>query len=471
MKDERERTAGEEPENSAQEQETGTQIPENSTQTPETIEIPEQVEEVDTSFMQEEIKTPPVSRRQLLRRMGELAFIGAVFGTVACIFFVLIEPLMNHLLYPQEETVQEVILPEETAQEELTPEEMQEKDREKEEQLLREEIDRVLSQTPMDATEYQRVYGGLQALARERSSSLATVTAISAEGDWLDVENRRRSGAVGIVVGKSSKRIRVAVLRQNLSADDKIEVQFAGGVMASGEILGKDAQTGIAVLGVSTEDMTKEELAGITAAPIHEGPAEELAGQPVIAVGSPAGAQSVSFGVITGASGTLPLYDASYVQITTDIYGSTGASGFLLDLDGRFVGIIDMAHRRSDMPNSLTAIDLSQLKPLFTALSDGRVKAYLGVQAADVPPEIRKEQSMPEGVYVSGLAADSPAMNSALQKGDLISAVNDQQISDCAGLEQALYGVEAGQNVSLRIRRRNGNAYTDMTISLEAGAW
>ncbi len=434
-------------------------------------QIQETVPEVDTAFMQEEIKTPPVSRRQLLRRLGELAFIGAVFGTVACIIFVLIEPLINHLLYPREETVQEITLPEETAQEELTPEEMQEKDREKEEELLREEISRILSQEPMDATEYQRVYGGMRALAAEHRSSLASVTVTSAEGDWLDEENRRRSGSVGIVIGKSSARIRVAVLRQGLSSEDHIEVQFAEGVRAEAQILGRDAQTGIIVLGISTEGMTKEELAGITAAPLHEGAPEDLAGVPVIAVGNPAGADSVSYGVITGASETLPFYDAAYTQLVTDIYGSTGASGFLLDLSGEFVGIIDMAHKRGDMPNSLTAMSISQLKSLFSALSQGRNRVYLGIRAADVPDQIRKDQSMPEGVYVSGLAEDSPARDSALQSGDLITAVNDKNIRTCAELEQSLYDLEEGQNVALRIRRRNGNAYTDMTVSIQAGQW
>ena len=437
-------------------------------------EIPEEVQEIDTGFMREEIKTPPVSRRQMLKRLLEMAVVGAVFGAVACIIFLLLEPLINRALFPQEETtVQEITLPEETAQEELTPEEMQEKEREKEEEetarreaLIKEEIDHVLAEMPMDPSEYQRVYSGMKKLADEKRGSFVQVSVIRSDTDWLDSVYEQKGNVSGAVISKNSGEIEVLVLRTGLAQEERIEVQFNGGVTAEAHLLGEDRETGISVLGVSPEGMTKEQLAGITAAALSDTQPDDLTGVPVIAVGNPAGVGSMAFGVINGTSAHLDLYDADFQQLTTDIYGSSSASGFLMDLDGQTVGIVDMKHKRSDMPNSLTALSIAQLKPLITALSKGQTKVYLGIRGTDIPEAVRKEQDMPNGVYIAGTATDSPAMNSGMQTGDIITAAEGKEISCYADLIPVLYELEPGQSAGFEIRRKSGNGYQTMTLTV-----
>ena len=61
--------------------------------------------------------------------MGVVALLAAVFGTVACLFFLLLEPGINRMLNP-EEKVTGVTYPEEKPEDELTPEEMREKEEE-----------------------------------------------------------------------------------------------------------------------------------------------------------------------------------------------------------------------------------------------------------------------------------------------------------------------------------------------------
>ena len=73
-------------------------------------------------FLQEEIKKRPLNRKKMMRRMMMTAIMAAVFGAVACLFFLLLEPIFNRVLYP-EEAVTGVSYPEETETEELTPEE------------------------------------------------------------------------------------------------------------------------------------------------------------------------------------------------------------------------------------------------------------------------------------------------------------------------------------------------------------
>ena len=74
-------------------------------------------------FLQEEIKKRPLNRKKMMRRMTTIAVMAAVFGAVACLFFLLLEPIFNRILYP-EDAVTGVTYPEETETEEMTPEEM-----------------------------------------------------------------------------------------------------------------------------------------------------------------------------------------------------------------------------------------------------------------------------------------------------------------------------------------------------------
>ena len=77
----------------------------------------------DIGFLQEEIKKRPRNRKKMMRQMMTIAIMAAVFGAVACLFFLLLEPIFTRMLYP-EEAVTGVTYPEETEIEELTPEEM-----------------------------------------------------------------------------------------------------------------------------------------------------------------------------------------------------------------------------------------------------------------------------------------------------------------------------------------------------------
>ena len=153
------------------------------------------------------------------------------------------------------------------------------------------------------------------------------------------------------------------------------------------------------------------------------------------------------------------------MQITTDIYGSKQASGFLINLRGDVVGIIDSYHSRQDLPGILCGIGISETKPLIEKLSSGGKKAFLGVQCTDVPADIRERLSIPEGAYISEVADDSPAMNAGLQKGDVITNMGDEEIFVSAALSRVLLENEAGTELTITLMRPSGEGYTEMEIT------
>lgn len=75
----------------------------------------------DFEFLQERIKEHPVNKKKLLRRTITTASLAVLFGVLACLSFLLLEPVLNNWLYPEEEP-EVVTFPQE--KNEMLPEDM-----------------------------------------------------------------------------------------------------------------------------------------------------------------------------------------------------------------------------------------------------------------------------------------------------------------------------------------------------------
>lgn len=75
----------------------------------------------DFEFLQERIKERPINKKKLLKRTIITASMAVLFGLLACLSFLLLEPVLNNWLYPEEEP-EMVTFPQE--QNEMLPEDM-----------------------------------------------------------------------------------------------------------------------------------------------------------------------------------------------------------------------------------------------------------------------------------------------------------------------------------------------------------
>ena len=58
----------------------------------------ENINQDNTDFMKETIKQRPINRRKLVRRTLLTAAMAVIFGLVACVTFLLLEPVINNKL-------------------------------------------------------------------------------------------------------------------------------------------------------------------------------------------------------------------------------------------------------------------------------------------------------------------------------------------------------------------------------------
>jgi hypothetical protein len=85
----------------------------------------------------------------------------------------------------------------------------------------------------------------------------------------------------------------------------------------------------------------------------------------------------------------------------------------------------------------------------------GLAGGYLGVRLTDLTPELRTHFGVGEdnGVMISKVMDDSPAWRAGLEVGDIITAVDSQEVGSGGSLARAIRSREEGDQVSLEVWR------------------
>ena len=171
----------------------------------------------NTEFMREKIKQRPINRKKLLRRTIITVSLAAVFGLVACITFLILEPVINNALYPEEKP-KTVSFPEESASDELQPEQMYANEAAIEAQAAasaqysaevstEKEVQQAISSYSFDASDYSEMYTSLHKTAVEASKSIVTVTGVTSDTDWIN-DAYEKSGSYDVNTDAKLKKHR-----------------------------------------------------------------------------------------------------------------------------------------------------------------------------------------------------------------------------------------------------------------------
>lgn len=446
--------------------------------------MPDKEQQGQSDFMIEKIKQRPINRKKLLRRTILTASMAVIFGLIACVTFLVLEPVINNWLYP-EEGPQTVVFPEDP--EEMSPEDMlaenlptespspspsPEPDPEPEGTVLsQEQIEEILSGVVLDKESYKEIYSAMSAYTAELEQYMVTVTAVTSNIDWFSNVQESRSQTSGIIVNNNGKELLILADATMLKAAESMTLIFHNGEQASAQIKQMDSYTGLAILSVPLSELPagidKESLVYPA---IGSSNSSRLTGTPVIAMGSPMGASnSVGYGMITWASYIYSLPDRNYKILQTDISGSKNASGVLFNLDGQIVGIITGNKTNSDIDDVIYAYGITDLIRIMNKMSNSNKVAYLGISGIDVTSEANRVQGVPFGGFVTKVDMNSPAMLAGIQQGDVITGINDRDVAVFQDYTSALMLFEPGQTVTVTVMRQSQEEYKEMNFTIEVG--
>ena len=432
----------------------------------------------EITFLQEKIKERPVNKAKLVRRTALTAAMAMVFGLVACVTFLLLEPVINRIIYP-EEKAEVVRFPEE--EQEVNPEDMAAD--EEELQIIREEEaaesnpDGVAGEageeiSPEEAAKalllenYQEMYTVLGELRAEVEKSIVSVAAVTSDVNWLNDTLENTGVTSGLIVADNGRELLILAAYSALKDADSILVAF-GAKKKEATLKEVDHATGLAVVAVPLQALDEREREKIAYAALGSSAGHSLVGRPVMAVGSPVGiGGSACYGIVTSQGAVLGLADSRYRLLTTDIYGSRNASGVLANMKGEIVGVLYNAYEGNDMLNGLCGIGISELKRTIEKLSNGEKMAYLGTRGVDIEAATYQEYGMPRGAYVTNVDMDSPAMQAGLQNGDIITKADGADIVSYSDFANLLMRSQVGQNMKLTVARQRQGEYQEMTLTV-----
>lgn len=445
---------------------------------------PDRPEETDGSgsqseFMIEKIKERPVNKKKLIRRTVTTAAMAVIFGMIACVTFLILEPVISNWLYPEEEPAP-VVFPED--QEEMAPEDMlsenipaenENGDEEGTISLEQEQIREILSGLVLDKENYKQIYNALSVYVSELNHSMVTVTGVSSNLDWFNNVEESKNQASGVIIADNGKELLVLVDYTPLRKADSLTLSFtyldgtSSSYQASAELKAMDVTTNLAVLSVNLSDLPDELLGegGIAIAPLGSSNVRNIVGTPVIALGSPMGSSgSLGYGMITASTVQNNQADTNYKLLQTDIYGSPNAGGVLFNLQGQVLGIITNQKTNADMKNTVTAFGVSELKKTIEKLSNGEKIAYLGISGIDVTDEAYEELGVPYGAFVREVEMNSPSMQAGIQQGDVIVSFGERSVRNYSDYITALMQTEADSSVELTVMRAAQGEYKEMKI-------
>lgn len=428
-----------------------------------------------SDFMIEKIKERPINKKKLLRKTVMTVCMAVIFGLIACLTFLILEPVFSNWLYPEEEPPL-VILPEES--DEMAPEDMLvEEDNEASIQeavesviLEDEQLQRILGNLQLNKSHYEQLYNTMAAYTDELEMSMVVVTGVTSDVDWLNNTYESEEQTSGVIVATDGQEYYILTASDTVRGAESILVTFHDGTGAAAELRQWDKQTGLAVVAVQIDGLPESTITAVRVATLGSSNIREPVGVPVVALGAPMGTVgSIGYGMLSAPSSIMSTVDANYKLLTTDIYGSPQAAGVLFNMQSQIIGIIIPGGGGPDMRNVITAIGSSELRKLIENMSYGKEAAYLGISGVDVTAVANREMGVPFGAYVREVAMDSPAMLAGIQRGDVIVELADSSIENFTNYTTTLQRLEAGQTVTIVIQRLSQNSYREMSMEITLG--
>jgi serine protease Do len=237
-------------------------------------------------------------------------------------------------------------------------------------------------------------------------------------------ESTQQSLGSGVIISADGY-----IVTNNHVVDGADEVKVAIGEARKefvAKIVGRDEKADLAVLKIDAKDLPAVTL----------GDSDKLeVGDLVLAIGNPFGVGlTVTHGMVSALGrGGLGIEDyEDFIQTDAPINpGNSG--GALLDSDGRLIGINTAILSRTGGSNGVGfAIPVNLVRSIVEQLvSNGQVnRGFLGVTTQVMDADLAKQFGVEHGALITEIAPGSAAEKAGLQRGDIITRLDDTDVKD-----------------------------------------
>ena len=242
---------------------------------------------------------------------------------------------------------------------------------------------------------------------------------------------------------------------------ESVEVKTDDGKTYKAKVIGVDPRTDLALIKVDGASFPFVKLADKS----------PRIGDWVLAVGNPFGLSSTVTAGIVSARGRdigASAYD-DFIQIDAPVNkGNSGGPAF--DVEGRVIGVNTAIFSPSGGSVGIAfAIPSETVKTVVAQLKEhGSVtRGWIGVQIQPVTKDIADSLGLKKtvGALVAEPQAGGPAQKAGIKAGDVITAVNGEEVKDARDLAKKIGAMQPKQEVKLTIL----SGGSEKTVSLSLG--
>jgi serine protease Do len=267
---------------------------------------------------------------------------------------------------------------------------------------------------------------------------------------------------------------RHVVTTSNGQTASQLTVELKDGRQFTGSVYGIDTLTDLAIVRIETTGLPTAAL----------GASSDLkVGELAVAIGSPLGTytNSVTSGIVSATGRTVVVNAGTPLHnlIQTDAAINPGNSGGpLLDAAGNVIGINTAVAEGSNGIGFAIPIDIA--KPIMSQALAGEqlARPYIGIRYQEINVQVETEKHLTvdhgalvgpstdaNGATLPAITPGSPADKAGLKDGDVIVAIEDQQIDQEHPLDATLAEYAPGQTIHLHVIRDG----KDLTIAVTLG--
>lgn len=260
------------------------------------------------------------------------------------------------------------------------------------------------------------------------------------------------------------------VTNQHVVANaSSINVTLYNGDTYPATLVGSDSDYDVAVLKIDAKDLPAVTLGNST---------DVNVGDTVMAIGNPLGELtfSMSQGIVSCVNRAINVEGTPFNMIQVDASINPGNSGGpLMNLYGEVVGIVSAkysSYADTTVEGLGFAIPINDVQSIISdIMENGSVtdKAYMAITAGTMTQQMAAQYKInaTEGVFVYSVEDGGAGDKAGLKLGDVITKLNDTQITSMEDLSAAKKNFKAGDTVTLTVLRDGQEITTQLTFDAQ----
>ena len=250
---------------------------------------------------------------------------------------------------------------------------------------------------------------------------------------------------------------------------ESFQITFTDNTIIEAKLRGTDKETNLAVLSVAKRQLTDETLEKVLVAKLGDS-YSLMEGTFVMALGSPNGyLYSMDMGVIAGQKRDYAVLDGKLELFHTTMGYYGAGEGVVVDIDGRVVGVITHAYDGENNSEINTMIGISRLKLIIEKMINKQPMVQFGIIANDIPESNQEKLGVENGIYVTEVRSNSPALETGIRAGDIIVEVDGTRVSSVINFGNILAKYEPGEVVPVKYVRSSSTNTAEREVTVTLG--